>query len=453
MQTEVGFGVEPQDLPAADDPGGGLRELITVLEYEPLGIPLDRLMSQGRFQLYDEIGASKFLRAFISGGELVLTASRYVGYIPLNDQLALNVEPRFSIRNLTRVLRIAEHIPEAIEEFTRGYQADTEVISSVLDRLTESFLGAITEVIKGGLYKNYRLHHADTSFPKGRILLGKTALRHHSRGVRHRVAIQWHARSPDNGPNRLLKYTLWMLYQRYSGMKPRAGVLRVRSELNRLYRAFAGVELDRDKQFLQDSIVAQPAHMPHSRSYYLDAMQMALLLVENKGIRLSVHSGPIRIPSLLVNMEKAFEAYLRNVLSVRMAPSAPMLRVLDGNRGGERGGRKPLFDQVDSQPATPDIVVERAHGERPVVILEVKYKDIRGDPSREDINQIIGYGMSYRAKRLVLAYPRSSAGAAGLHLVGSIDSTQVFGYAFDLAGDLNSEEAEFGAAIQAMALA
>jgi 5-methylcytosine-specific restriction enzyme subunit McrC len=432
---------EPDDSFRPEDPGDGQRELITVQEYQPLGLPLERLMVSGRFQLYDEIGASRFLRAYITAGQLVLTASKYVGYVPLNDTIALNVQPRFPIANLTRVLRIANHVPEALENFTRGYHEDTEVVASVLDRLTMAFLSAVKEVLKGGLYQDYRLFTETTSFPKGSILHGRTLARHHSRGARHRVDAQWFSRGPNNGINRLLKYCLWFIDQRYSGLQDRAGKLRVRSEVNRLYRGFDGVELDRRQTFLEDPLVAQPSRVPHSRSYYLDALHIALLLLRNRGINLTVHSGSVRIPSLLINMENAFEAYLRNVLEERFAVAAPELRVKDGNRGGASGARKPLFDHQKSVPATPDIVVEGAEQSWPRVVVEVKYKEVKAGPDREDINQILGYGMSYRTTNLVLAYPLRPGGAGGLQLIGRIDSTEVYSYAFDLNGDLEREEA------------
>ena len=290
------------------------RRVIERGEYEDLKLSVDDLFVGGKLQLYDEISASKYLNVYFKEDKIVFTATRYIGHIPLNDRIALNVIPRFDVANLTRVLRIAEHSPVPLEGFVRTYLKAHERLPSLFDELAAAFLQSIKEVARGGLHTSYTMRKADSSFPRGRILVGDTVRRHHSRGMLFRATSAWHERTYDNGPNRLLKYTMWLVDRRLAAGQPRKGVPRIRTGLNRFYRLFDGVPLDRYRRFLSDPAVLDPTRLPSTRPYYAQATQLALLLVRDEGLDLGRHGGFIKAPSLLVDLQTGFEAYLRNSL-------------------------------------------------------------------------------------------------------------------------------------------
>ena len=126
---------------------------------------------------------------------------------------------------------------------------------------------------------------------------------------------------------------------------------------------------------------------------------------------------------------------------------APMIDVI--NR--PTGARKGLFDDSDVPAATPDIIIQKRPTEGqtapPVLVGEVKYKAIDARVPREDINQVITYGASYRAQDVLIVRPRTEHGSHGLSLLGRIEKMQVFVYAIDLAGDLLNEEKALGDAV------
>jgi len=80
-------------------------------------------------------------------------------------------------------------------------------------------------------------------------------------------------------------------------------------------------------------------------------------------------------------------------------------------------------------------------------VIEVKNVPLKGESLREHINQVVTYGLAYRAKRVVIVHPRASAvQMSGLKLLGEIDHVTVYQYTFDLGADeLDVEDEHFGA--------
>jgi 5-methylcytosine-specific restriction enzyme subunit McrC len=426
------------------------RRVLKCNEWEDLKIDADELVVGGRFQLYDGISASKYLRTRISGDKIIFSATHYVGHIPLNDHIALNVVPRFSVSNLTRLLRIADHSPIALERYVRSYMATHEPLPSIFEDLAAAFAQAVAEVVHEGLFATYSQREQNTSFPSGRVLITPTVRKYHARGVRHRVRATWHERTYDNAQNRLLKYTIWILIQRLSAVVQRKGMVRLRSELSRYYCAFTKVRLDRSRSFLRSSAVSDSTRLPAVRSYYAQAIELAQLLVRDNSLDLATHQGSVMAPSLLVDMQAAFEAYLRNSIMLQFARIGSAYSVLDGNQGAPAGARKKLFDEPDSDNATPDIVLCEEGGagiskNDVPLLVEVKYKP---RPDRSDINQAMAYALTYRCQRVVLAHATNGPiSAGGMHKIGSIDNTVFFRYAFNLTANLEVEEQHFAEAI------
>ena len=122
------------------------------------------------------------------------------------------------------------------------------------------------------------------------------------------------------------------------------------------------------------------------------------------------------------------------------------LDVRDGNCDAPIGARLPLYGspvmrKAGAIKATPDIVVTRViDGLR--VIIEVKYKPLKGLPSRDDVNQAITYASVYRTGHVFLAYPRRQTGQPVIEEVGIVGSISLSVILVDLdCEDLGKESA------------
>jgi 5-methylcytosine-specific restriction endonuclease McrBC regulatory subunit McrC len=125
--------------------------------------------------------------------------------------------------------------------------------------------------------------------------------------------------------------------------------------------------------------------VPAVRSYYRDALRIAAAIVNEQTVLLDPGGRDLRLSSVVISMERVFEAYLFRTLKQQLLSTS--VSVLDGTRLAPGYGGKLLFDEAGSEPANPDIVV-RPSGDKsaPPIVLDAKYKPIAGPPARDDLN-------------------------------------------------------------------
>lgn len=435
-----------------DSPLG--RTVYVAREHGQVQIPMTDLLVGDQLDVYPEVIKRDYFTLARQGNRLILRAGGYLGLIPINDRIVVDVRPKVPIRNLERVFDYARGTPIPLLPHLRLYARHDEPAPSLLDLLTDALLDAVEEVGARGLHREYRENGTDTSFPRGRILMGQTTGRLLSRGVRHRVAATWHEQTVDTAPNRCLKFAIWYVAGRYARMRPLPeGAVRRLTRLNKALRLFDGSELDRERRFMHDPLVSDGTRMPSVRAYYRRALTIATTMIQDRGVTFADRGDDILIASFVINMAEVFEEYLRAVLRARLVGPARDIEVLDGNKKPPGGGSKLLFDAPPSDPATPDIVLRRSEGTRAQypMLLEAKYKVLRTEhmPLRDDINQIITYAVSYRAPLVVLVHPRVAGSSRGMFALGTIGSTILLRYVYDLAAtDLDAEEVSFAQAVR-----
>lgn len=406
-------------------------------------MPVHELLdSSGRLRLNPEIENGDYFSVSLKAGRLTLLARGMVGYIPLNDQIMVYVRPRVPVSNLSHVIQVAGHRPTVLS-VVREYTTGGEWNESLLDLYAGALANHIDEILSLGFYREYVRREEDSSFPRGRVLQHRTAQRLRSRGIGHRVTATSYERSPDNPPNRTLKYATWLLATRYKTLIQRA----LHRRLCASFSAFDRVALDHTRSFLEEGQVLGGQSMPAVRWYYRDALAVALAIIRQQPILVESLWGSIRMPSIVVNMNVVFEAYLRNVLDLHARSNGWPNSVLDGNTDGA----KPLFSTPGSPKATPDVVIRNRRGFTPMV-LEIKNVPVQGVFSKRDaIEQAVTYAVSFRSDSVVLVHPRASEDQiGGMHFLGTIGGVAVYQYRFDLgADDLAKEESRFGNSIGA----
>lgn len=155
----------------------------------------------------------------------------------------------------------------------------------------------------------------------------------------------------------------------------------------------------------------------------------------------------VGLPSIIINMSQVFEDYLRTFVTRRAAASGAPLAVLDGNSFPPAGGAKMLFDDGVDIPARPDLVVRSSTPDQAcLAVIDAKYKPAGDRPSRDDLNQILAYAMTYRTNLAVLVQPQASVPSIspGHHRLGAIGNVIIDQYVLDLgADDLVVTEGDF----------
>lgn len=424
------------------------RRVYIVDENSDTEIPANHLFVNGKFQLYPSVEDSDFLTVHRKKSSLVFQAGSYIGLIPLNDFVMLDVKPRVPLKNLTHIMRVAEGRPRELDAFLSYYSERHEPLPSMLDFFARALIDRITDIALDGLHREYLRKSESTAFPRGRIHIGETMRRHTTRGIQHHVVAGWYEPTVDTPPNRCLKYTLWFLAAQYNSINKRNNDLLGR--LERGYQIFSGVALDTSLGFLTSPTVENPETMPSIRAYYKPALYLALLILRNRGISFTDRSGGVLMSSLLINLQTTFEKYSRNILRDRLRNLETKVRVLDGNLKGPEGGQKPLFDDPigplgQQQTASPDIVfkrgIPRVDGSYPTLLVaEVKYKKFV-EPRRPEIEQATIYAVSYGAP-VVIIHPCVEGQTHGMHPFRRMGPYTFYHYRFDLAANNPDEEEE-----------
>ena len=424
-------------------------------EFETVETSTSDVLLDGKLDFYPEVQKKGYFLVRVGGRGLTIQAQGFVGVIPVNDRLTLEVLPRVPLGNLSRVLDVSGTAPVALTHAFRLYQAEGRMYPSLASVYAKGLRDAVETIVDRGLLKEYMRVEEESSFPRGRIDMRRTAQRLASRGMSHRVGVTHWQRTVDQPVNRCLVYAAWRLHQ-YASEVSAAITTRHRRQLqvdlNYVFLQFQGVHLDRSERFLSDDFVTGRRPLPSLRGYYRPALDLAIAVIGRQAILLEQAGTQLQLPSLIVNMSTAFEAYIRAALVAR-ASALDAIDVVDGNVAPPLGGRGRVFHSGAHVIASPDVVY-RHRGVRTIpLLLEIKYKPADSQVNRDDLNQAVTYAVAYRSPHIVIVQPRAEASllAVGLTRFGQVGSVTVWRYIFDLSADLVVGEDAMAAALRTLA--
>ena len=227
-------------------------------------------------------------------------------------------------------------------------------------------------------------------------------------------------------------------------MENRAGAKKKLSRLIEALGLFDRVSPDVGLACLSDARLVRPELLPVERPVLRRTVALALLVLENAGVTLR-DRGAVRLPTMLVNMETAFESYVRQVVQAGLAAYAGT-RVLDGNKSPPNGASGTIFKpesvgKYGNSGATPDTVIE--HDGKIRLIIETKYKPQKGMPVREELDQVHAYAGAFQCKNVVLVYP-STSGVTEVVQLGEVSDIKIHLATIDLgAVDFLKAESDF----------
>lgn len=414
----------------------------TILSLESrksIEIGLADLVTDGRIEVFPHVEEKGLLFLSFKKSRVTLSAGPFIGLIPLTPRISVDVRPKLPVSNLARVLDLSRSSLGSLANVDRLYLSDHLGSNSILEFMAANLVDALRPVEVHGLMKEYVRRAEVTSHPRGGVDLGETMRAAASRGHPYNVASSYYEQTSDVPVNRVLKGAMRHILTR---MRPTSEIGRaLLRRANRAYRelphSVRGMRAD-DLDISRRIVAGR--RLPASRTYYYRPLEIAFLILSNRGVALQDHGSDVLLQTFILNFENLFEEYLRRVLQTRANGN---LVVKDGNKEGKRS----LFDNNKDRSAEPDIVViSRDTNKR--VIAEVKYKE---KPNRDDINQAITYAHVYRTGRAILVHQNKPGSRAGLKHVGTMNGIALEAYAFDLANpDLDAEERMFASTIFGM---
>jgi 5-methylcytosine-specific restriction enzyme subunit McrC len=380
--------------------------------------------------------------------ESALFAGSVVGLLPLTEDEAVMVRPRFPAQ-LTQMVTAVGAPTHVLELAKRSYDTTggTDAELWMLERIAADFLEAVESVVAQGLLREYVQEQTSTSSPKGRILFGPT-IRLHGRALDYLAEISYFSRTEFTAPNQALVEALhWVTTWVDRADGPTPHMQQCRDRAVRLLHTFRFVPRDRRGAFHLDPRVLRPERLPEARSAYKRALPLGLALLARRGFSLDTADGDLALSSLLVKTDDVFEEYVR----LRLAEYMPdrRLSVVDGNTMAKRylferaqakdvpEGAKVL--PVGSNNIEPDVLIEE--GGRTRLVIDVKYKRISRHADRESvIQQLVTFAHRLGCARAVSIHPVQEGAPSGLFVSGVVGRTTIYSYRLNLgADDLEAE--------------
>ncbi len=408
---------------------------------ETTEISLQELMEDGTISVFPHVEERGFLFLNFRKSKVALSAGPYIGLIPLSPNVIVDVRPKEPVSNVAHVLDMARSKVDYLSSYNRFYSSEMSKSASAFEFLVRNYLDSLSPIFSSGFLKEYVPMKENSSRSRGKISVQGTLVECHSRG--HPLWLQTvrHEQTTNVPVNRVIKSALeFILTRKTIGTELSSSLIK---NLNSSHGLIPReVKRLRPSDLVAASAAVQGRKLARGRDYYLRALDIATLILSERSVSFDQFGEDIELGTFVVNFETLFEDYLRN--SLRLNCNKEM-HVLDGNSSG----KKPLFDDKDSPPAQPDIVLRKKVGDT-CLVVEVKYKE---KPNRNDINQAITYANSYKTKNAILLHQRSATGQRGIRLLGTINSVKLFAYAFDLSSsDLVAEEKTMARAFEEMLL-
>ena len=163
----------------------------SVEEFQELPIRVQDLGERGFSDVNPQIFERGYLGVRFSRGLPVLTASHFVGLIPINARLAVIVSPRVPVRNLARILSSSEEGAKTLSGLERSYRGGGLKFANLLEILAEGLVALTARIQVRGLQMEYLHQRQASAFLRGKLLIGETTSRFRSSRPRA---------SPQSGP-------------------------------------------------------------------------------------------------------------------------------------------------------------------------------------------------------------------------------------------------------------
>ena len=368
------------------------RTVYPCKEFEPVEVPLDQLILNGKIQLYPE--AEKYFDLDYRTGRLVVAPKSYIGLIPLNERVAINVKPRFSIENVFYLIRKASATLRFIDGHVRDYGSIKTENFDPLTELADKFATVCESLLRSGLLRKYSAALFQSPY-SGTLDLSETIIRYRAQGITHTQHWASDELTDDIVENQLIKSALIRVIE-FLVERNNAGSKKSLKVLRNVYREFDGVgELSAGFRFSESQIAGLIKSLPYHYRNYSQLIWLAFLIVSRRGLLID-SVGKVNFDTFVVNLADIFEDYVRNIISDHFYLKNDGFSVRDGNKD-----QVALFRNENSYKVKPDIYVLR--NREPLAVIDAKYKPLI---KAADRYEVISFCEALQVKRAIIVSPR-----------------------------------------------
>ena len=337
-----------------------------------------------------------------------ITPSGWVGFIPINDEIGINISPKVPIGNLFKMLEYAYNIQSF--EFGEGLiQSDS--LQDFYDRLASLLSKRILARARKGFNKSYHNQNRKLNYIRGRIdssnLVSKTW------EVKFNCLYQLHL--ADNKENKILLWTLYKIIK--SGICSPDTISTVRKAFRSL-QSFAQLESYSAKDCLDINYnrLNQDYEILHALSRFF---------LSERGP--TYEAGTNRMFPFLIYIPSLFEMFIAEWLNQKLPDTHDI-----------KSQEKFSIDKDRNIFFKMDIVLYNSFDKSVTCIIDTKYKNAKS-PSMSDISQIVTYALSKECDEAILLYPTDQIDEIDQQL----NNIRIRSLSFSLDNNLDEEGKEF----------
>jgi len=399
-------------------------EFVECEEFGALEISAKRLMIDGEITLDPRIVDRGYLNVSLVKGQVVFRADRYVGLIPINANIVLRVRSRAKIANLAQMIVKSGIAPNAIADFARGYLPRFVTGTDIEKIYYAPLIRGAEKILDLGMMKTY-IEIENPPAWRGRLLVSDTIKRYRAHNIRYRGEFDYKTLSYSGPENIALKHGLKIVrsWLQANDMRNPAIV--------RVDRALAAMEAIPDVTANIASLIQQigrsAGRLPSQYAYYRDPLWTTYLLLQKQLPEISA-DGFINLESLIVDISKVFEAFIRKVLEEKSSERG--WQIVDGNL-------KPFSFFIDNGDyhVQPDIVIIKDG--HPAALLDVKYKPA---PKEADRYEVLSFMNAIGIAKGGFVLPQRD-GVSSRFMGQTLGGRELSLLRFDLAADEMEKEA------------
>ncbi len=407
-------------------------KIIAAKERGSVDIPLSDLVHHGgELKIRPDLISRGLVELRQSSNKLQLKVNGVVGRVPVTSGLALDVQPKFSISNLNRIVYSSATKIENPFFIDRPYSR-TQLQSYLPVPLIKSFTASLQRAVMEGLHREYGRTIKETA-PRPKVNFIKSDQRFWSKMMPTKAIVENFDFSSDNLPNQTLKLAA---YKALALSKTIELLTQCAPQLANALRQLERVTLrDPGDIFAELSYVG--GTVPSFRVDYSHALSYAIEILRHTDVSLNVAAEGLSLESYIISLDDAYERYLRHVLHTLQHPAFGAVTCVDGNTAKHQ---KQLFHDNKSYKVKPDLIFRSSGGT--LLIADAKYK---GEAKEDDRYQIIAHALAHAVRKAVLIYPRRNHQSRhGLFRLGATGpgggEVEIYEYYFDLDADLDAEE-------------
>ena len=316
-----------------------------------------------------------------------LKAGSYVGVIAIQNR-TIEILPKIDgedkeVRTaLIRMLAVAQDIRVSDQELTALKTQPFDL----LEFLIQLFVNRLHVAMRKGIPRRYENHEDDITVVRGRLNVIRQFTRH--AGRTDQLACIWDELTENTPLNRVLKATVRLLSNLSKSTDNRRLLLAALEK----YDAVEDSQNPLLETVFLDRINVEFHNLYRLAKFFLSYRYQTTTTGSGLGV------------SMLFPMNELFEKFIGRSLKRLLEPKGYSVHLQHQKHYAIRNtSGKQLFQ------LRPDVVIE-PHGKGDCVVLDTKWKSLKKSDEKRgveqsDIYQMLAYGRSYDASRIVLLYP------------------------------------------------